>query len=162
MSKDEVIIYTDGAAKGNPGPGGYGVVLLYGPHRKELSEGFELTTNNRMELMAVIKGLEVLTRRNIRVKIYTDSKYVSEAVNQGWLFQWEAKRFKKKKNIDLWKRFLELYRAFDIKMIWVKGHAAIIENERCDVLAVEASQGKNLQVDSGYVNNLGENSEGIL
>jgi len=162
MSKDEVIIYTDGAAKGNPGPGGYGVVLLYGPHRKELSEGFELTTNNRMELMAVIKGLEVLTRKNISVKIYTDSKYVSEAINQGWLFQWEAKRFKKKKNIDLWKQFLELYRAFDIKMIWVKGHAAIIENERCDVLAVEASQGKNLQVDSGYVNNLGENSEGIL
>ena len=162
MSKDEVIIYTDGAAKGNPGPGGYGTVLLYGPHRKELSEGFELTTNNRMELLAVIKGLEVLTRKNISIKIYTDSKYVSEAVNQGWLFQWEAKRFKKKKNIDLWKRFLELYRDFDIKMIWVKGHAAIIENERCDVLAVEASQGKNLQVDSGYVNNLGENSEGSL
>jgi ribonuclease HI len=162
MSKDEVIIYTDGAAKGNPGPGGYGVVLLYGPHRKELSEGFELTTNNRMELMGVIKGLEVLTRKNISVKIYTDSKYVSEAINQGWLFQWEAKRFKKKKNIDLWKQFLELYRAFDIKMIWVKGHAAIVENERCDQLAVEASLGNNLRVDSGYVNNLGENSEGIL
>lgn len=162
MAKDEVIIYTDGAAKGNPGPGGYGTVLLYGHHRKELSEGFELTTNNRMELMAVIKGLEALTRKNVRVKIFTDSKYVSEAVNQGWLFQWEAKKFKKKKNIDLWKQFLALYRLFEIEMVWVKGHANIPENERCDQLAVEASQGNHLKIDSVYVNNLDDNSSGFM
>lgn len=162
MSTNEIIIYTDGAASGNPGPGGYGVVLLYGPHRKELSEGFSLTTNNRMELLAVIKGLETLTRDNLKVKIYTDSKYVSEAVNQGWLFQWEAKRFKKKKNIDLWKRFLKIYRKFEIEFIWIKGHAEIPENERCDRLAVEAGQGKNLKVDSGYVNNLDNNLSSFL
>jgi len=162
MQKDEVTIYTDGAASGNPGPGGYGVVMLYGPHRKELSEGFEMTTNNRMELMAVIKGLEALTRKNLKVKIYTDSKYVSEAVNQGWIYQWEAKRFKKKKNVDLWKRFLELYRDYDIDVKWIKGHAEIPENERCDHMAVKASQKKHLSIDSGYVENLNEDLPGFL
>ena len=161
MTNEEVIIYTDGAARGNPGPGGYGVVLLYGPHRKELAEGFELTTNNRMELLAVIRGLEALTRSNLRVKIYTDSKYVSEAVNKGWVFQWESKRFRKKKNTDLWKQFLPLYRKFNIEIIWVKGHADIKENERCDQLAVEASHGPHLKVDKGYIEHSDESLEGF-
>ena len=99
ISPGEIVIYTDGAARGNPGPGGLGVVMLYGKHRKELSEGYRLTTNNRMELLAVIRGLEALKRNDLKVKIYTDSRYVSDAVNEGWVFNWEAKRFKKKKNV---------------------------------------------------------------
>jgi ribonuclease HI len=162
MPGNEVKIYTDGAASGNPGPGGFGVVMIYGPHRKEISEGYELTTNNRMELLAVIRALEALTRKNLKVKIYTDSKYVSEAINKGWVFQWEAKRFRKKKNIDLWKRFMELYRQYNIEIIWVKGHANIPENERCDRLAVEASQRSDLKTDQGYVENLDQNSSGFL
>ena len=156
MLHREVVIYTDGAARGNPGPGGFGVVMLFEGHRKEIAEGFRLTTNNRMELLAVIRGLEALKRDELRVKVYTDSKYVSEAVNQGWVFNWEAKRFKKKKNVDLWQRFLELYRRYSIEFVWVKGHANISENERCDQLAVEASSGDNLQEDTGYVDNNGE------
>jgi ribonuclease HI len=156
MPKEEIVIYTDGAARGNPGPGGLGVVMMFGDHRKELSEGYRITTNNRMELLAVIRGLEALKRHDLKIKIYTDSKYVSEAVNQGWVFNWEAKRFKKKKNTDLWQRFLELYRKFDITLIWVKGHANNKENERCDRLAVEASHGGQLLEDSGYVENNGE------
>jgi len=159
MSAGEIVIYTDGAARGNPGPGGYGVVMLYGKHRKELSEGYRLTTNNRMELLAVIKGLESLKRTDLKVKIYTDSRYVSDAVNQGWVFKWEAKRFKKKKNVDLWQQFLEVYRKHSVNFIWVKGHASIPENERCDRLAVEASHGEALQEDSGYVNN---NDESLI
>jgi ribonuclease HI len=156
MPQEEIVIYTDGAARGNPGPGGLGVVMMFGDHRKELSEGYRITTNNRMELLAVIRGLEALKRHDLKIKIYTDSKYVSEAVNQGWVFNWEAKRFKKKKNTDLWQRFLELYRKFDITLIWVKGHANNKENERCDRLAVEASHGGQLLEDSGYVENNGE------
>jgi ribonuclease HI len=156
MPAGEIVIYTDGAARGNPGPGGLGVVMIYGDHRKELAEGYKITTNNRMELLAVIRGLEALKRADLRVKIYTDSKYVSEAVNQGWVFNWETKKFKKKKNVDLWQRFLELYRKFDITLIWVKGHANIKENERCDRLAVEASHAPQLLEDSGYVENNGE------
>ncbi len=148
----EVTIYTDGAARGNPGPGGYGVVLLSGKYRKELSEGFRLTTNNRMELLAVIKGLEALKIPGSKVTVYTDSKYVADAVNKGWVFQWERNGFKKKKNPDLWKRFLELYRKHDVKLVWVKGHDNIPENERCDRLAVEASQKKDLKIDTGYEN----------
>ncbi len=146
----EVTIYTDGAARGNPGPGGYGVVLLSGKYRKELSEGFRLTTNNRMELLAVIKALEALRIPGSRVTIYTDSKYVADAVNKGWVFQWERNGFKKKKNPDLWKRFLELYRKHDVRLVWVKGHDNIPENERCDRLAVEASQKENLSIDEEY------------
>ena len=153
MSVGEIVIYTDGAARGNPGPGGLGVVMMYGNHRKELSEGYRLTTNNRMELLAVIRGLEALKRGDLKVKIYTDSKYVSDAVNQGWVFNWETKRFKKKKNVDLWQKFLELYRKYSVTFIWVKGHASIEENERCDSLAVEASYGGELLEDSGYVDN---------
>lgn len=156
MTPGEVVIYTDGAARGNPGPGGLGVVMLYGKHRKELSEGYRLTTNNRMELLAVIRGLESLKRGDLKVKIYTDSRYISDAVNKGWLFSWEAKRFKKKKNVDLWQQFLVLYRKFSVEFIWVKGHASIPENERCDRLAVEASHREPLPEDSGYVENMDE------
>lgn len=157
MSAGEIVIYTDGAARGNPGPGGYGVVMIYGKHRRELSEGFQMTTNNRMELLAVIRGLQSLKRNDLRVKVYTDSRYVSDAVNKGWVFNWEAKRFKNKKNPDLWIEFLEVYRRLSVSFIWVKGHANIPENERCDRLAVEASYGGDkLLIDSGYVNNIGE------
>ena len=149
MEKD-IIIYTDGAARGNPGPGGYGAVLMSGPHRKELSEGFRKTTNNRMELLAVITALEALKNSGSKVHIYTDSKYVSDAINKGWVFNWEKKDFKKKKNIDLWKRFLVLYRKHDLSISWVEGHANIKENERCDELAVKASKKKNLSIDHGY------------
>jgi ribonuclease HI len=153
MAPGEIVIYTDGAARGNPGPGGLGVVMIYGKHRRELSEGYKLTTNNRMELLAVIRGLEVLKRNDLNVKIYTDSRYVSDAVNKGWVFSWEAKRFKNKKNVDLWQQFLVLYGKYKVQFIWVKGHASIPENEKCDRLAVEASFSASLQEDSGYVEN---------
>ncbi|MRR18567.1 ribonuclease HI [bacterium] len=147
---DEVIIYTDGACSGNPGPGGYGVVLISGRHRKEISEGFRLTTNNRMELLAAITGLEALKRDGTVVKLYTDSLYLVNAVNNGWLFNWEMKRFAKKKNPDLWKRFLEVYRRHHVTLIWIKGHNNDPENERCDMLAVTASKGPGLREDTGY------------
>lgn len=150
MSPD-ITIYTDGAARGNPGPGGYGVVLIAGKHRKELSGGFRLTTNNRMELLAVIKALEALKISDSRVTIYTDSRYVADAVTKGWVFRWEQKSFRNKKNPDLWKQFLELYRKHKINLIWVKGHSQIKENERCDRLAVEASFKNNLKDDTGYL-----------
>ncbi len=156
MGPGEIVIYTDGAARGNPGPGGLGVVMLYGKHRRELAEGYKLTTNNRMELLAVIRGLETLKRDDLNVKIYTDSRYVSDAVNKGWVFSWETKRFKKKKNADLWQQFLVLYRKYKVQFIWVKGHASIPENERCDRLAVEASHGASLKEDTWYVENKDE------
>ena len=146
-----IIIYTDGAARGNPGPGGYGVVLLSGQHRKELSDGFELTTNNRMELMAVIVGLEALKVENSQVIIYSDSKYVVDAVEKRWVWDWVKKRFKGKKNADLWQRFLKIYEKHHVRFVWVKGHANIPENERCDELAVEASFAPCLKKDIGYL-----------
>lgn len=146
----KITLYTDGAARRNPGPGGYGVVLLSGKLRKELSHGYKKTTNNRMELLAVIVGLEALKIENSIVSVYTDSKYVADAVEKGWVFSWEKKGFKKKKNPDLWLRFLKIYRKHRVKFIWIKGHANIPENERCDRLAVEASFGKNLPNDTGY------------
>jgi ribonuclease HI len=146
----EITIYTDGASSGNPGPGGYGVVLLSGKHRLEKSEGFRLTTNNRMELMGVIVGLEALKIPGSKVVIYTDSKYVADSVEKGWVFQWEKKDFKNKKNPDLWKRFLKIYRKHNVRFVWIKGHSVNVENGRCDFLAVEAAHGKNLQDDSGY------------
>jgi len=146
----KITMYTDGAASGNPGPGGYGVVLISGSHRREISGGYRLTTNNRMELMAVIAGLEALKAINCQVTVYTDSRYVSEAVERGWVFSWENKRFHKKKNPDLWLQFLKLYRKHQVKFVWIKGHAAIPENERCDFLAVEASMRANLPEDDGY------------
>ena len=149
-----ITIYTDGAAKGNPGPGGYGVVMLANvngkPYRKELSEGFAITTNNRMELLAVIVGLETLKKEGTPVTIYSDSKYVVDAVEKGWLWNWEKKNFKDKKNIDLWKRFMPLYRKHKVRFVWVKGHAGLKENERCDELAVQAAEGSGLQKDVGY------------
>jgi ribonuclease HI len=145
-----ITIYTDGAARGNPGPGGYGVVMLSGKHRKELSQGFKLTTNNRMELLAVIVALETLKYEGSQVTVYTDSKYVSESVEKGWVFDWEKKNFKKKKNPDLWQRFLCIYRRHKVKFHWIKGHAANPENEHCDQLAVAASMQPHLPADSGY------------
>ena len=144
-------IYTDGAAQGNPGRGGYGVVLLSGPHRKELSQGFRLTTNNRMELMAVCVALEALKFEGSNVTVYSDSKYVVDAVNQRWVFGWEQKRFKDKKNPDLWMRFLRIYRRHRVRFVWVKGHASTVENNRCDELAVAAANGANLFEDTGYM-----------
>lgn len=149
-----ITIYTDGAARGNPGPGGYGTVLLAGQFRKELSEGFELTTNNRMELLAVIVGLESLKIENSTVTIYSDSKYVVDAVEKGWIWNWQKTRFKGKKNPDLWQRFLKIYPKHQVRFVWVKGHANIPENERCDQLAVEASMQPRLKKDSGYLASL--------
>ena len=147
----KITIYTDGAARGNPGKGGYGTVLMSGKHRKELSQGYKHTTNNRMELLAVIVGLEALKNEGSSVTIYSDSKYVVDAIEKKWVFGWEKKGFKDKKNPDLWKRFLKVYPKHNIKLIWIKGHANIKENERCDQLAVEASFKSNLLDDVGYI-----------
>ena len=132
-----ITIYTDGSALGNPGAGGYGVVLLSGPHRKELSQGFRLTTNNRMELMAVCVALEALRFEGSDVTVFSDSKYVVDAVEKGWVFGWERKGFSGKKNPDLWIRFLRLYRCHKVRFVWVKGHAGHAYNERCDKLATD-------------------------
>ena len=145
-------IYTDGAAKGNPGPGGYGVILEYNQHIKELSSGFRLTTNNRMELLAVIIGLESIKAPKQNIMIFSDSKYVVDAINKGWVFEWEKKNYKKKKNPDLWQRFLLIYRQHKVSFTWVKGHAGHAKNERCDQLAVDAANKSNLPIDSGYEN----------
>lgn len=146
-----ITIYTDGASRGNPGPGGYGVVLMSGSHKKELSKGFRLTTNNRMELMAVIAGLQAIKKNNIPVIIYSDSQYVVNAISKGWLDTWIKTNFKgDKKNPDLWKQFYQLSRPFNIKMVWVKGHADNPYNNRCDELATVAADGKHLEVDEGY------------
>ena len=146
----DVTIYTDGAAQGNPGRGGYGVVLMSGPHRKELSAGFRLTTNNRMELMAVCVALEALKFDGTNVTLYSDSKYVVDAVNQHWVFGWERKCFSGKKNPDLWMRFLRVYRRHNVRFVWVKGHASTVENNRCDELAVAAANSGSLMEDTGY------------
>ena len=143
-------IFTDGAAQGNPGRGGYGTIMRYGNYEKELSQGFRLTTNNRMELLAVISGLEAIKKDGIPVTIYSDSEYVVNAVEKGWLWNWEKKNFKDKKNVDLWKRYIPLHKKFKPKFVWVKGHAGHAENERCDQLAVAAANGGNLLVDHEY------------
>lgn len=145
-----VTIYTDGAASGNPGPGGYGVVLESGKHRKELWGGYRRTTNNRMELLAVIAGLESLKRHGMNVTVVSDSKYVIDSVEKGWVFDWEKKGFAKKKNPDLWKRFLIVYRQHRVQFQWVRGHNGHPQNELCDQLAVAASQQKELAVDEAY------------
>ncbi|NOY94915.1 MAG: ribonuclease HI [Chlorobi bacterium] len=150
MAVPKITIYTDGAARGNPGPGGYGVVLISGRHRKELSQGYKLTTNNRMELLAVIVALEALKIENCDVTIYTDSKYVADAVEKRWVFSWAQKRFKGKKNPDLWMRFLKVYKKHTVRFVWIKGHANNPLNERCDQLAVEASMQPELLEDEGY------------
>jgi len=147
-------IYTDGSAKGNPGPGGCGIVLLSDEgHRKEVAKGYRKTTNNRMELLSVIIALEMLKIRPMDVVVYSDSKYVVDAVEKKWVFNWEKKYFDKKKNVDLWKRFLIVYRQHNVRFIWVKGHANNVENERCDKLAVAAAEAKqHHEVDRGYEN----------
>jgi ribonuclease HI len=150
MVQPKITIYTDGAARGNPGPGGYGVILMSGPHRKELSQGYRLTTNNRMELLAVIVALESLKIENSDVTIFTDSKYVADAVEKRWVFEWVKKRFKGKKNPDLWLRFLKIYEKHKVKFVWIKGHNDNPYNERCDLLAVEASMSPGLLEDTGY------------
>lgn len=149
-----ILIYTDGAAKGNPGRGGYGVVLLSGVHRKELSAGFKLTTNNRMELLAVIIALESVKKQDAEITVYSDSKYVVDAVEKKWVFSWEKKNFNKKKNPDLWIRFLKVFRKTRTSFVWVKGHNDVKENERCDFLAVQAAENKNLLIDQWYEDNM--------
>lgn len=158
MTKPVVSIYTDGACSGNPGPGGYGIVLISGVHRKEVAQGFRLTTNNRMELLAVVIALEMLKVDGCEVTVFTDSKYVSEAVNQNWIQSWVKKGFKKVKNPDLWKRFLAIYSKHSVKFIWVKGHANNKENNVCDRLAVEASKSKNLLIDEFFESQLSDNT----
>lgn len=153
-NKPHVNIYTDGAAEPNPGPGGYGVVLLFGEHRRELSCGFEMTTNNRMELLAVIAGLEALTKP-CRATIYSDSKYVVDSVENGSVFRWRDKGWwrtkkEKAKNADLWKRFLVAYEQHDVILKWVPGHTGIPENERCDELALASSRSPGRLCDIGY------------
>ena len=150
MDNSVIQLYTDGASRGNPGPGGYGVVLKCGPHYKELSAGYACTTNNRMELMAVIEGLEAIKRKNAVVHVYSDSSYVVKAINEGWLQKWIMKGLEKQKNPDLWQRFLKIYRKHNVTFFWVKGHAGHPENERCDKLAVEAALCGNLLEDTGY------------
>jgi len=148
-------IYTDGSSIGNPGPGGYGIVMLIDKedYKKEFSQGFKLTTNNRMELLAVIVALEKIKIKNSNVNVYTDSKYVSDAVEKGWLFKWVKKDFKNKKNPDLWKRFLKIYPDHNIKFHWVKGHNNDFYNERCDFLANLAAKNSKLIEDLGYNRN---------
>ena len=148
---EPINLYTDGASRGNPGPGGYGVVLTCGPHRKELSGGFACTTNNRMELLAVIVGLEAIKRPNAQVNIYSDSSYVVKAINEGWLQKKKKKGLHKQKNADLWERFLKISSKHQLRFFWIKGHAGHPENERCDKLAVDAATGGNLAEDTGYM-----------
>ena len=146
----KIFIYTDGAASGNPGPGGYGIVMIAGKFRRELAEGFRHTTNNRMELLAVIVALEKIKTDGAEVLVTSDSKYVIDSVVKGWVFNWVKKGFKDKKNPDLWKRFLKIYRKHDVKFQWVKGHNNHPENERCDALAVNAAKKPDLPMDKGY------------
>lgn len=145
-----ITMFTDGAAKGNPGPGGFGTILRYGDKEKELSDGFRMTTNNRMELLAVIVGLEAIKKPGWKVLVVSDSKYVVDSVTKGWLKGWVVKDFKGKKNRDLWERYLKAASPHDVRFQWVKGHAGHPENERCDQLAVEAAERKNLKVDAAF------------
>lgn len=151
----KIYLFTDGASSGNPGPGGYGAILRCGKYEKELSGGFIRTTNNRMELLAVIKGLEAIKWENAEIEVYSDSSYVVKAITEGWLWNWERKGFAKTKNPDLWIKFLPLYRRHRVTFHWIKGHAGHPENERCDSLAVDAgagaySRGEHLPIDEGY------------
>ena len=144
-------LYTDGAASGNPGPGGYGVILRSGAHYKELSEGFRLTTNNRMELLAVIVGLNALKNPGQEITVFSDSKYVIDSVEKKWVFGWVKIGFKGKKNKDLWMRFLNVYKLHNVKFVWIKGHNNHPENERCDELAVAASKNRSaLAIDTEF------------
>jgi ribonuclease HI len=153
-TEKHVTIYTDGSSIGNPGPGGYGIVLSYGKHRKELSGGFRCTTNNRMELMGAIVALESLTE-TCKVTLLSDSKYVIDGIRRGWAKKWKAAGWMRTKkepaiNVDLWEKMLELSDKHEVGFRWVKGHSGVVENERCDELAVTAAKQRNLQVDQGY------------
>ena len=150
MDRAPIQLYTDGACSGNPGPGGYGAILRCGSYEKVFSAGYATTTNNRMELLAVITGLEAIRWTRADVTVWSDSSYVVDAVEKGWVFSWEQKNFAKKANADLWQRFLAVYRQHEVKFVWIRGHNGHPENERCDRLAVAASQGKDLLVDVGY------------
>ena len=149
---NEVHIYTDGACSGNPGPGGYGIVMEWvgKPYKKEFSEGFRKSTNNRMELLAVIVALEKMKTTNVKITVFSDSRYVVDAIEKNWLSAWHRKRFKNVKNPDLWKRFSAIYSPENTQFVWVKGHNDHPQNERCDYLAVEASKKEKLEVDEGY------------
>jgi ribonuclease HI len=162
LAHSNIIMYTDGSSRGNPGPGGYGTILMTGPHRKELSQGYRLTTNNRMELMAVIAGLEALKKKNLDITIYSDSQYIVYAIEKGWLKKWIATNFKGgKKNRDLWTRYAALAKDHKIRFKWVKGHAENAFNNRCDQLATASADSADLIDDFGYLsdkNNLFENT----
>ena len=148
---ENILLYTDGASRGNPGPGGYGAILMWGKHRKELSKGYRLTTNNRMELMAVIAGLEAIKNADIPVTVYSDSQYIVNTVEKGWLKTWIKTDFKGgKKNKDLWTMYYKLSQNFSLKFVWVKGHASNAYNNRCDELATAAADGKEKIIDAGY------------
>ncbi len=150
---NKVNVFTDGACSGNPGKGGYGIVMEWvgRPYKKEFYEGYKLTTNNRMELLAVIVALENLKKEGVEVMVYSDSKYVVDSVEKKWLFLWVKKGFKDKKNVDLWKRFLKVYKKHKVSFTWIKGHNDHLQNERCDVLAVAAAKKEKLLTDKGYV-----------
>jgi ribonuclease HI len=152
----KIDIYTDGSSRGNPGPGGYGIVLISGIHRKEVSKGFRKTTNNRMELMSVVDALAMLKGDGHNVTIFSDSKYVVDAINQKWVWGWNKKGFKGKKNADLWRLFLKIYPTNHAKFVWVKGHASNKENNRCDELAVSAAMSKDLNIDLEYENGIND------
>jgi ribonuclease HI len=143
-------LYTDGACKGNPGPGGYGIVLEFQGKKKELNGGYKLTTNNRMELLALIVGLESIKTHQYAIHVFSDSKYVIDSISKGWVFNWKTKGFKGKKNQDLWERYLQLHPQFKIEFHWIKGHAGHLENERCDVLAVAAAENGPWLIDEGF------------
>jgi len=166
-TRTQTIIYTDGAAIGNPGPGGYGAVILQEGKRRELSGGYQLTTNNRMELMAAIKALKALASPQ-DATLYSDSRYMVDSINKGWVKKWQANRWKKAdkkkaENIDLWKQLLEELEKHNVTFVWVAGHAGTPENERCDRLAVRAASKKNLPEDEGYRNGEQQNSQpGLL
>ena len=150
MKRPPIQIYTDGACSGNPGPGGFGTILRCGTYEKVISAGYAVTTNNRMELLAVITGLEAVRWERADITVWSDSSYVVDAVEKGWVFSWEQKGFAKKANPDLWTRFLAAYRRHNVRFVWIRGHNGHPENERCDRLAVAASQGPDLLTDSGY------------
>jgi len=150
MPDNLITIYTDGSSRGNPGPGGYGAILMWKGHRRELSAGYRLTTNNRMELMAVIAALEALKKEGQEIIIYSDSRYIINSIEKKWVFSWVQKGFKDKKNKDLWLRFLALYKKHSIRFVWVKGHAENPFNNRCDELATRAADGDNLLIDTAF------------
>ena len=153
---DHITIYTDGSSKGNPGPGGFGAILMFGKHSKEISMGYRFTTNNRMELMAVLASLEALKKNDLPLTIHSDSQYVVKAITEGWLNNWIKTGFKGgKKNKDLWVKYFQLSKKFKIKIQWVKGHADNPYNNRCDELATTAADGKHLLIDEGYENQVG-------